>query len=272
MELEKNYILFLVIASTLVVVIMIGIAIDLVLLYRRKKIAAEQEKYAHQLEVDQLLQRHEMESVNALLRGQDEERIRIAQELHDSLGSILFTAKLHYSQLEKQMRSLKEQQNTSYSQVTNLLDEAVDEVRRISHDLYEGSLAKFGYKTALLQLIHAIETTNTIRITFDNGEVDGEKYVSIQRDLYRITQELLSNTLKYADALSIHIKLRYTENLFQFEYHDDGVGFSHSIIDHTEGIGFRNIQARAKAIGGKVEFESTPGSGMTCTLKILNTE
>ncbi|MBO6516802.1 MAG: sensor histidine kinase [Bacteroidia bacterium] len=250
--------------------ILIGIAVDLVLIYRRKKLAAEQERRAHMVEVDRLLQRHEVESVNALLQGQDEERMRIARELHDSLGSLLFTAKLHYSQMEKQVTSLLEQNQVSHGEVHGLLDQAVDEVRRISHDLYEGSLAQFGYKTALVQLINAIESTNSIRIEFDDGSIDPGMIVAIQKDLYRITQELLSNTLKYAKASVASIAIHYDEAEFMFTYEDDGVGWSKEESEFSEGIGIKNIRARAKAIGGQLTIDGRKGVGMKCTLKIVN--
>lgn len=268
---DKKTLVILIVSFAVLALLFVGITIDLVLLYRRRKKQSQLEKTIHQQKINELMQRHEMQSVSALLKGQDSERKRIAQELHDSLGSLLFTAKLHYAQLEKDIASLKEKQEGAYHQVTQLLDEAVDEVRRISHDLYEGTLVKFGYETAVNQLIHAIESTNAVKITFDMGGVKNEHFTSIQKDLYRITQELLSNTLKHAEAESISIQLQMSDKEFIFDYKDDGIGFD-TVEKKSEGIGFQNMKARADAMGGEITFDHAKGQGFSCRLIIEDNE
>src|SRR5690606_751327 len=116
--------------------------------------------------IDELIMKKEVESVNAVLKGQNTERRRISQELHDRLGGILFTAKLYNTNIEKKIKELKEEQKIGFGKLSELLDEAVLEVRRISHDLYTGSVANFGYEIALRQLIQALEEANGIKISF----------------------------------------------------------------------------------------------------------
>jgi two-component system NarL family sensor kinase len=270
---EEQYLIFIVVSSSLVVLFLIAVVIDLVLLYRGRKRLADKELELRQSQIDDLLRKQEIESVNALLKGQNDERRRIARELHDRLGSLLFTAKLHYRQVQKSIESLKAEQERAYSEVNNLLDEAVDEVRRISHDLYEGSLAKFGFRTALKQLIEAIMAANPLKITFDDEGIAVDIYKDFERDLYRIMQELLSNSLKHSEAKSISIKVSQKENIFMLTYRDDGKGMDLDKAEKADGIGLQNIKDRVAEIGGEMALESEPGLGFEFKLTIdLNHE
>lgn len=268
MEQQTNYLIFIVGASTLVVLLLIAMVVDMLLLYRNKKKLADKEIELRQQKIDDLLQRQEIENVNSLLKGQNEERRRIAQELHDNLGSLLFIVKLHYGQVEKSLAELKKTNDQSYGQVNKLLDEAVEEVRRISHDLYEGSLAKFGYRTAMLQLTEAIRTANALQIKFEQSVEIPDKYRDVEMELYRISQELLSNTLKHAAVSLIEIDLSGNDSELIFKYSDNGKGFLHSETEAKGGIGLRNIRSRAERIKGKYTFESRAGEGMLFTLKL----
>jgi two-component system, NarL family, sensor kinase len=259
----------------LVIVIIISIAVFiisalLILSYRTKRHIAQNKIQLQKQQIDSLLQQQEVDAVNAMLKGQDNERKRIAQELHDRLGSILSTIKLHFSSVEEQMQALKEQQNKSYGEASQLLDEAVDEVRRISHDLYEGSLARFGFKTALLQLIDAIEKANAVKIIFIDNNIDGTFYKAFEQDLYRITQELLSNSLKYSNAKEITIQLTYLNGCFKYMYEDNGKGFDTKRLESSMGIGYKNIAARVAKINGSWHLDSSPGHGMTLLIEIAD--
>lgn len=268
MEQQTNYLIFIVVASSLVVLLLIAMVVDMLLLYRNKKKLADKEIELRQQKIDDLLQRQEIDNVNSLLKGQNEERRRIAQELHDSLGSLLFTVKLHYGKVERSISELKKSNDQSYGQVQNLLDQAVEEVRRISHDLYEGSLAKFGYRTAMLQLTEAIRSANAVEITFEQSIDIPDKYRDVEMELYRITQELLSNTLKHAAASLIQINLSGNEKELYFKYSDNGKGFLSSETENSGGIGMQNIRSRAERIRSKYAFESKAGEGMLFTLNL----
>ncbi len=265
---EEQYLIFIVVSSSLVVLFLIAVVIDLVLLYRGRKRLADKELELRQSQIDDLLRKQEIESVNALLKGQNDERRRIARELHDRLGSLLFTAKLHYRQVQKSIASLKAEQERAYSEVNNLLDEAVDEVRRISHDLYEGSLAKFGFRTALKQLIEAIMAANPLKITFDDEGITNNAYKDFERNLYRIMQELLSNSLKHSEAESISIRVSQKEDTFMLTYRDDGKGMDLDKAEKADGIGLQNIKDRVNEIGGAMELEGKPGLGFKFKLTI----
>ena len=188
--------------------------------------------------------------------------------MHDLLVSLLLAAKLQYQKLERQLQKALEEQHKSQAQLNNLLQEATEEVRRISHDLYEGSLAQFGYVSAFNQLKDAIEAANPIKIHFEPNDLPEVYYKEFETELYRITQELLSNTLKYAEAGKIEIIFTLLEEQFIFQYCDDGKGFNLEKVNQGAGIGFKNIRDRVTRIGGEMKLNSEPEGGMQFQLKV----
>ncbi len=262
---EKN--LMLLIGFIVLLMAMITVVLLLLISRNRKKIA-QRDAELHEKSINELLQLQEMEMVNALLKGQHLERKRIAQDLHDRLGSILATVKLHFTNMEDAIAQLQQQQGKSYNEANVLLDEACEEVRRISHDLYEGSLEKFGFATALSQLINAIEKTNTLHIAFIETAVQEINLKPYEKDLYRITQELLSNTLKYAGATKVSIQLSYFNHKLTYVYEDNGKGFNQTKLKDSKGIGYKNIASRVLAIKGNWHLDSSPGHGMTVVIEI----
>jgi len=262
---EENLILFIVIASSSVVLLLVGILFDLFVLFRKRKVIAAQEIELRQNRIDELMMKKEVESVNALLKGQNTERRRISQELHDRLGGILFTAKLYNSNIEKKIKALKTEHEAGFEKLTELLDEAVQEVRRISHDLYSGSVSNFGYAMALRQLINALTEANGIPIKFEASHVPETLGEKLQFDLYAITQEMLSNSLKHSGADLISIDLN-GEKQINLKYHDNGKGFDPS--GRHSGIGLRNIRERVERHHGTLTIMSTPSTGTTFQITI----
>ncbi len=267
MESDKELISYIVISSSAVVLLLMVIIFDIFLLYRKRKTIADQEIEIHQRKVDDLLRKQEVENVNALLKGQNSERRRISQELHDRLGGILFTAKLYNSNIEKKLNEIKLEQQTGYEKLSFLLDEAVDEVRRISHDLYHSSLVKFGYAVAIQQLISAIQEANDIKISFSvKGPLD-QTDDAIQQELYALTQEMLSNALKHATAPTIEIAIDVHDTI-DFRFQDTGKGFLPE--KKSAGIGLGNIRQRVEKLNGNLTLESSPGNGTLYYLSIPN--
>lgn len=258
MEEVKDLILYIVIASSSLVLLLLGVLFDLYILFKKRKLIAQQEIEIRENKIDELIMKKEVENMSSLLRGQNSERRRISQELHDRLGSILFTAKLyHGNTLTDNDANLTEKQEDS-GKLATLLDDAVQEVRRISHDLYEGSLANFNYVVALQQLLRAIKESNELHLNL-NTEGDIESLSEeIQYELYAVTQELLSNTLKHAKATKVEIEMRNEDELI-FHYHDNGKGFNGN--KQSSGIGLKNIENRVNKLGGQLTIETGPDKG-----------
>lgn len=219
--------------------------------YKRKV----QKKISEQ-RIDDLLQQQEISSLQGVLEGQEEERQRIASDLHDKLGSILGMVKLHFSAVEEKIDLLREDNRKQYDKASQLLDEANVELRNISHDLMSGVLAKFGLVPALLDLKDKIEATGTVKVSVENHGVKNQLSRDQELQLYRIFQELMSNTLKHAKAQSIIIRLEVEGHQLSAIYQDDGVGFDFEMAKNRGGMGLRNIEVRVKKLKGDLIYSN----------------
>lgn len=262
MDSPTETITYIVVTSTLVVLLMLVVVVDVILLMRKSK-------REHLQRVDDLMRMQEIESVNNLLKGQNEERRRIAKDLHDRLGSMLFTVRLNYQKVEKKLLEIQEENDKMVTNLEEMLEEAHQEVRRISHDLYEGSLARFGFAKAFEQLKEAVESSNEIKIEFKDGNIERFPNEQIEQTLYRIAQELLSNTLKHAKATVVNLELVETKSEIEMIYSDNGQGFRTE--KSTAGLGMTSIKERADKINAELRLISAPGNGMNCSV-IVNKE
>jgi signal transduction histidine kinase len=231
---------------------------DIFLLFRKRKVIAKQELELKEQKIDELILKNEVENINSLLKGQKSERHRISKDLHDRLGGILFTAKLYHSNIESKLKDKLTDQTETVRKLALLLEDAVEEVRKISHDLYAGSLAGFNYSVATKQLAASIQSADSLKIIYEAESEFGKSHEELQYELYAITQELLSNTLKHARATEVEINMRIEDDLI-FQYHDNGRGFD--THGRFEGIGLKNIRSRIDKFGGKLSIESSPQKG-----------
>lgn len=253
--------------------IAVGLLILIVLIIFRsrqmsKKIATQEISLKDNVIID-LIQKQELSTVNSMLKGQDNERQRIAQDLHDRLGSILALVKLNFSSLTGELEQIKERSEKQYFKTHELIDEAVEEVHRISHDLSIGAVSKFGLKTALLHLGLAVESANKIKVKLILDDMPNHLIDEIQINIYRIFQELIGNTLKYAKAKEVNIQiLNDSDRVLNITYEDDGIGFNIEILQNTKGMGFQNVESRVKKLNGSLHMDTKPGNGLSLFIEI----
>lgn len=219
--------------------------------------------------IDDLLQQQEINSLQGVLAGQEGERQRIATDLHDKLGAILGMVKLHFSAVEDRIDDLRDDNKKQYDKANELLDQASIEVRNISHNLLSGVLVKFGLVPALQDLKDTVEATGKLKVQFIPGDqmevrLSGEQ----ELQMYRIVQELISNILKHAKATEAVIQLNRTNGEINLIVEDNGVGFDVESARQKEGIGLKNLEARAAKLNAKLHFDSGKGGGTTVSIDI----
>ncbi|MBU6324343.1 MAG: hypothetical protein KJS92_02550 [Bacteroidetes bacterium] len=243
----------------------LGLVVILVLTishYRNKRSINMREMELKERHIRNILQEQELKTVNAALEGKDQERTRIAGELHDRLGYILALAKLNFSSLQEDLSRMQHENSDRFSRISEMLDEASTEVRRISHDLYGSSVFNFGITTALHQLAEAVSAANKIQVRFYSQYIPSDLRLELQVSVYRIVGELISNTLKHAKAGQIDIQLFGRAGELVLTYEDDGEGFDTKDATWKHGIGYTNIEARLKKYKGTYLVETAPGRGM----------
>lgn len=208
------------------------------------------------LQAAELAKNRRIESLNALINGQELERLRISQELHDGLGTLLSRIKM---QLESDDIELR--------QATSMLDEACVEVRTISGNLQPNTLKEFGLIQAIQDLVLRQHSTNPVIIFQYFGDA-----FSVASDqqlmIYRIVQELLANALKYAQAKEILVQLVFSDEGITLTIEDDGIGFEEASIS-VERNGWRNIRSRVDFLKGTIHLHSALEEGTSVTIQFV---
>ena len=175
--------------------------------YKQKKNITIKEKQIKDNEIDQLLKDRELKNLDTLIEGRETERKRIGRDLHDRLGSILSTVKLHFSAIDDKIDTLKKDNQIQYQKASELLDEAVGEVRKIANDLVSGVLVKYGLLHALTDMKNTLEATGKIKLNLFEAGTNIRKDPEFEITIYRIIKELVSNILKHAEATKVDIHI-----------------------------------------------------------------
>lgn len=218
------------------------------------------EKEINEQQVLSLKKDQEIKLIKAAVRGQDQERKKIAQEMHDSVGGNLAAIKLQFSQLSNHPDKLK----LIYSQ----LDDTYEQVRNLSHNLLPKKIRENDFVFLVKEYINKVEEASeiTFNISFFDEEKINKLNKVLQNEMFSIFQELTTNTLKYAQAKTIDIQLDLLNESLFFVYEDDGVGFD--IAMTTLGIGLTNIKNRVENYNGILHIDSQPNRGVNINIEI----
>lgn len=196
-------------------------------------------------------------AIDYMIQGQEEERKRIAQDLHDGLGGFLSSAKIQMKNIKQEG---KEIQNLSlFNKAENLIDKAYQEVRRISHDMMPGALVDFGLFAAIEDLAMQINQLGKLKIQTYCTSTDSNIDKGKQSIIYRIIQEAIANTIKHAKAEKMLIQITSNDKAINLTIEDDGIGFNPTATH--EGIGLKNIKSRVNYLNGKIDIISNPNEG-----------
>jgi|GEM_PF-4386537 len=253
------------IALTLSTILFAILAVGAVGWYRQRRAQdikmSRQEADLQMARIRQLEQREQVNTLHAMIRGQENERKRIASDLHDSLGSLLSTIKLHV----RAALSVGDPE-TVRKDVNRMLDHANEEVRRISHNMMPDVL-QFGLGPALMDLAQDADEASAAHITC---QIIGQEPKGFGEDqkimLYRIAQEGIQNALKHGAPGQVLIQLSWLADQAQLTIEDDGQGF---MLDQVKnGLGLRSMQSRTAFLAGQMQIDSNPGEGTVIEVQI----
>ncbi len=221
---------------------------------------------AKQGELHRLDIRYKKDLLKNSIQSAEDERIRIAKDIHDELGSIFSTLSLSINQISSENTS-----NTQHFQnCKSLVQTGIASVRRISHAIIPFEISILGLEQALENHFEVINSASVITMNLETNFNLEELSESAALAVYRIVQELSSNSIKYADAkkLLLTINRDVQTDTISFFYKDDGKGADPNSIRSKNGIGLKNIEGRAIAMDGEAVFESAPGAGFQCCITL----
>ncbi len=233
---------------------------------RQRAQMAHKNEQIKQQKINELLQKQELAALDAMVQGQEKERRRIAEDLHDRIGSQLATVKHNMEALEGKVDKGQAANQKQFSKTYTMLDHLVDEVRKLSHDMVSGVLMKFGLEEAVRELGDRISSSDKIQVSVFAHNLDQRVPSKVEIAVYRITQELLANVLKHAQASEVTISMNRQEDHLNVIVEDDGQGFETGQV--KEGMGLENVQKRAALLNGTVIFDSNNGRGTTVIIDI----
>ncbi|MCS5490700.1 tetratricopeptide repeat-containing sensor histidine kinase [Algoriphagus limi] len=196
--------------------------------------------------------------IQASIESQEQERRRMAQDLHDGFGQYISALRMYVSQL-KSNQAQEELKTELVSRTDLVLDEMSKEISNVVYDLMPATLIRFGLIPALEDLAHRINAGQKVHLDILTENLPNRMDELVEINLFRICQEWINNVLKYAQAHQISLRISQNHGTAQLQILDDGNGFDAGIFKQSKRNGWRNITTRTELLNGKLELFTQPG-------------
>lgn len=255
---QKNILNYILIGSA------IALLIILLLSYRNYRNSQK----LQQQRISELETEKQLTATEAVLKGEEQERTRLAKDLHDGLGGMLSGIKYSFQTMKGNLIMTPENQQ-AFERSIDMLDSSIKEMRRVAHNMMPESLLKFGLDSALKDFCSDINQSGVLKINYQSNGLNAsiiDQTTAIT--IYRIVQELVNNTIKHAGASSAIVQVDKSDQGITLTVEDDGKGFDTKILENKGGIGWSNIQSRIDYLKGKLDVQSTPGKGTSVLVEL----
>jgi signal transduction histidine kinase len=233
---------------------------------RNKHHLLAQSNQIHEQQIIQLEKERQLIAAQSLMKGQEEERSRLAKDLHDGVGGLLSGVKLSLSNMKGNV-FLSEENARAVNMIIGQLDNSITELRRVSHNMMPEALIKFGLREALENYCENIDQAGELKVRLQTYGLDHRMEQDTEIVIYRIVQELLNNVVKHAEAKQVLVQLIREQEKFTLTVEDDGKGFNLADPKAQKGAGLQNIKARAGYLNGIVDVRTRPGEGTSITIE-----
>lgn len=254
--------------------VLIGASVGLLLIsflgyrnFENSSKIAKQEKEIQLQKIQQLEKDKQLVSIDAMLKGQEEERSRIAKDLHDGLGGMLSGTKLSFMNV-KDTLSLTPEISKRFDRSISMLDNTISDLRKVAQNLMPEALVKFGLHEALRDFCNSVQSATGIKILFHPlGELrKPDKTAEVFT--YRIIQELVNNVVKHAGASQVIVQLSMDTERIGITVEDNGKGFDRNVLKNNKGSGIANIYYRVQYLNGTTDIVSSPGNGTSVNIEL----
>jgi two-component system, NarL family, sensor kinase len=228
----------------------------------------KQKQKLQQQRIKELETQQQLLAAEAVLKGEEKERTRLAKDLHDGLGGMLSGIKYSFNNMRENLVMTPENQ-LAFERSMDMLDSSIKEMRRVAHNMMPEALVKFGLDTALKDFCNDINQSGALRVKYqsigmDNATIDQTTAIAI----FRVTQELVNNIIKHAAAATAIVQVTKTDGHIAITVEDDGKGFDTAILRTSKGIGWDNIQSRVDYLKGTIDTQSSPGKGTSVHIEL----
>ncbi|NRF37420.1 sensor histidine kinase [Pedobacter foliorum] len=223
-----------------------------------------------QAKIDELETEKQLTATEAVLKGEEQERTRLAKDLHDGLGGMLSGIKFSLNNMKENLIMTPDNVH-AFERSIDMLDSSIKEMRRVAHNMMPEILVKYGLDTALKEFCTEIDRSGVLHVNYQSV---GMQKAAIRQTtavtIYRIIQELLNNAIKHANAKNVLVQLHHSEQekLLAVTVEDDGNGFDTKLLKQSNGMGWLNIRNRVEFLKGSIDIQSSPGKGTSVMIEI----
>jgi signal transduction histidine kinase len=220
----------------------------------------------YRLKVERSQEREDLQRqrFSAVIEAEENERSRVAKDLHDGLGQLISTAKLGLSAVS--IPSHDPQHLLLYNSI-NVLDRATQEVRSIAHNLMPAALTELGLRSALEDMVDKINGAKLMNVQLNMTGIDQRLPGTVEVAVYRVIQEVINNMLKHSRADQIQVNLTRIGNALNLSIADNGVGFEKELITRSKGLGWKSVFSRIALLNGNIEVDTRPGAGTSVSIQ-----
>lgn len=222
-----------------------------------------------QQRISELEKEKQLTATEAVLKGEEKERSRLAKDLHDGLGSMLSGIKYSLGNMKGNLLMTPDNAQALERSI-DMLDSSIREMRRVAHNMMPEALVKFGLDTALKDFCNDITQSGALRVNYQSiGLQQAELDQTMAITIYRIVQELVNNAIKHAQARTVIVQVSKTNNELSVTVEDDGQGFdSATLTKSSMGMGWDNIRNRVEFLKGNLDVKSGRGEGTSVLIEI----
>ena len=245
-----------IIVYSFIAFLLMGLVLILFFYFSRKKIIQKE------LEKKDLEIQYQKELLSAVIITQEEERKRIAQDLHDDISSKLNIVSLNSHLLTTPNLTANEVIEIT-ANIINLTHKALDNSRKIAHGLLPPVLDKFGLHAGVEELCMEFSSSKAVNIEYQNNTTFAISHNDRHLHVFRILQELMNNSLRHGKATVISILFEEINGMKNCHYTDNGTGFEMKNNENQKGLGMKNIDSRIAFLNGKLTFESALNKGIS---------
>lgn len=211
--------------------------------------------------------RQQQLAAKAVIIAAEEERQRIARDLHDGVGQMMSAAKMNLSAFESSLPADSSQHQSSLEKIISLVDDSCREIRQVSHTMMLSTSAKKNFEEALKDFINKIDTT-ALNVHLYTEGLEQKLDPNTEAMLYRIIQECVNNVIRHANATTLDLTIIRDKGGISASIEDNGKGFDATDKEKFRGIGLKNIHTRVEYLKGTIDIDSAPGRGTVITLHI----
>lgn len=227
-----------------------------------------QQQKLQQQRIRELETEQRLNATQSVLKGEEQERARLAKDLHDGLSGMLSGVKYSLQDMKGNLIMTQENQQ-AFERSIDMLDSSIKEMRRVAHNLMPEVLVRYGLDAALKDYITEINKTGIITVIYHSmgitkKEIDHTTAIVV----YRIIQELLNNVIKHAQATEVLVQLLRENDKLVVNVEDNGKGFDTKLAEEKMGMGWENIRSRMELLNGTIDIQSAPENGTAVNLEI----